>query len=240
MFKFFDAGRIQRLLPVERVHPIGGQLRSGCNIQEKVQPPRVVQYPSLPSGTGAHKLLSHAVQVLRESAVGESSKVTYHVGFKQFCTFLGVAKITTSGMSLTELLAIMCVFAAYLFFFRGLQPATIRSYVQGTDHHLRMLNIIPGSVYHPALNQTLRGIDRQTSFETALINRAKLPFSLPLILLARSKILFGATIFELHAIFASLCFGFMFLLRKSEYLPNKSGKGKRVNGINYTLLSDNV
>ena len=162
------------------------------------------------------------------------------MGFKQFCTFLGVAKITTSGMSLTELLAIMCVFAAYLFFFRGLQPATIRSYVQGTDHHLRMLNIIPGSVYHPALNQTLRGIDRQTSFETALINRAKLPFSLPLILLARSKILFGATIFELHAIFASLCFGFMFLLRKSEYLPNKSGKGKRVNGINYTLLSDNV
>ena len=162
------------------------------------------------------------------------------MGFKQFCAFLGVAKITTSGMSLTELLAVMCVFAAYLFFFRGLQPATIRNYVQGTDHHLRMLNIIPGSVYHPALNQTLRGIDRQTSFETALINRAKLPFSLPLILLARLKLLHGATVFELHAIFTALCFGFMFLLRKSEYLPNKAGKGKKVNGINYTLLSDNV
>lgn len=92
-------------------------------------------------------------------------------------------------MSLVELLAIVAAFAAYLFFFRGLQPATIRSYIQGTDHHLRMLNIIPGSVYHPTLNQVLRGIDRQTSFETALINRAKLPFSLPLILLARSKIL---------------------------------------------------
>lgn len=143
-------------------------------------------------------------------------------------------------MSLAELLAIMCAFAAYLFFFRGLQPPTIRSYIQGTDHHLRMLNIIPGSVYHPALNQTLRGIDRQASFETALINRAKLPFSLPLILLARSKTLRGAVGFELHAIFVALCIGFMFLLRKSEYLPNKAGKGRKVNGINYTLLSDNV
>jgi len=32
----------------------------------------------------------------------------------------------------------------------------------------------------------------------------------------------------------------MFLLRKSEYLPNKMGKGKKVNDINATLLSDNV
>jgi hypothetical protein len=129
------------------------------------------------------------------------------VGFKQFAAFLTVAGITVSGFSLAQLLSTVCAFAAYLFFFRGLQPTTIRSYIQGTDHVLKMSNVIAGTLWHPKLNQVMRGIDRQTSFETALINRSKLPFSLPLILLAKSAVLAVAVTFELQAIFTALCLG---------------------------------
>jgi len=180
------------------------------------------------------------VQVLRESSVGDDSNKTYNVGFNQFCIFLVVARITVTGMTVPDILSVICSFAAYSFFFRGLAPNTIRSYIQGVDHHLKMSNIISGTVWHPALNQTLRGIDRQASFETALINRAKLPFSLPLILMARSNVLSNGETFELYSVFAALCMGFMFLFRKSEYLTDKRGKGKLVHGECCTLLSDNV
>lgn len=180
------------------------------------------------------------MQVLRESSVGDASNATYDVGFNQFGLFLVVARIAVAGLVVPELLAVICKFAAYLFMFRGLAPNTIRSYIQGVDHHLKMANIISGTVWHPALNQTLRGIDRQASFETALINRAKLPFSLSLILLARSNVLGNAESFELYSVFASLCMGFMFLFRKSEYLTDARGVGKVVRGEKCTLVSDNV
>lgn len=151
-----------------------------------------------------------------------------------------MARITFTGLSVQQILSSMCMFAAYLFFFRGLAPSTIRSYIQGADHHLKMANIIGGTVWHPALNQTLRGIDRQTSFESALINRAKLPYSLPLILLSRSAVLDNTRTFDLYAVFAAECMGFMFLFRKSEFLTDKHGKGKMVHGEKCTLLSDNV
>lgn len=151
-----------------------------------------------------------------------------------------MARITVGGLSVPDILTLMCTFAAYLFFFRGLAPSTIRSYIQGVDHQLKISNIISGTVWHPALNQTLKGIDRQTSFESALINRAKLPFSLPLILLARSSVLLDLESFELYSVFAALCMGFMFLFRKSEYLTDHRGKGKTVRGEKCTLLSDNV
>ena len=162
------------------------------------------------------------------------------MGFRQFCIFLAVSKLTMAGLELSGTLSLVCTFAAYSFFFRGLQPATIRSYLQGVDHHLKMANIISRTIWHPALNQTLQGIERESSFESALINKSKLPFSLPLILFARSHVLANTVSFELYAIFSALCLGFMFLLRKSEFLTDKKGKGKVERGIQYTLLSDTV
>lgn len=103
-----------------------------------------------------------------------------------------------------------------------------------------MANVIPRTLWHPALNQVLLGIDRETSFESALINKSKLPFSLPLILLARSKVLMNTVTFELYAVFAALCFGFMFLFRKSEFLTDARGRGKMERGIKSTIVSDHV
>lgn len=162
------------------------------------------------------------------------------MGFRQFCEFLKVCQVTVHNISLPRLSHIVCCFAAYLFFFRGLQPSSIRSYISGVNHQLNLANIIPGSIWTSILNQVMRGIDRQTSIETPLINRAKLPFSLPLILLARSETLGNCLNFELHAIFAALCLGFMFLLRKSEFLTNGKGYAKTSQGVQSTLLAENV
>ena len=237
MFKCFNSGRVARLLPVEGVHSVQGQSSGRRNIETATRPPGTSSYPSLPTGKGVGDLLSRAVQVLRESSVGDASNATYDVGFNQFGLFLVVARIAVAGLLVPELLAVICKFAAYLFMFRGLAPNTIRSYIQGVDHHLKMANIISGTVWHPALNQTLRGIDRQASFETALINRAKLPFSLSLILLARSNVLGNAESFELYSVFAALCMGFMFLFR--IYRMHVGG-GKVVRREKCTLVSDNV
>lgn len=228
------------MLPIKRVHQVGGQQGGGRDIAAPVQLTHPKEYPALPSGGAAHELLSTAVQVLRHASVTDGSRSTYNVGFRQFCLFLAVANYTLEGQDLPGLMSLACTFAAYSFFFRGLQPGTIRSYLQGVDHHLKMSNIIAHTLWHPALNQTLQGIDRESSFETALINKSKLPFSLPLILLARSHVLANASTFELHAVFSALCLGFMFLLRKSEFLTDKHGKGRVERGVHYTLLSDVV
>lgn len=143
-------------------------------------------------------------------------------------------------MSTQLLYQVACQFAAYLFLFRGLQPSTIRTYLSGVNHHLSTADVISGSIWTPQLNQVLRGIDRLTSFESALINRAKLPFTLPLILLARDQVLLRGATFQLRAIFAALCLGFMFLLRKSEFLTNAAGVGNEMAGIRVTLEADNV
>ena len=127
--EFSFSGRVQRLLPVTRVHEVGGQSSSRCDIKEELQPSGVNRYPALPTGKRAYDLLSQAVHVLRVSSIGDSSRTTYNVGFNQFCSFLTVAGITVPGISLPQLLSIVCTFAAYLFFFRGLQPSTIRSYI---------------------------------------------------------------------------------------------------------------
>jgi len=227
------------LLPIQGIHSVTGQCSSGRHLTASI-PSASCDYPTLPSGDAAQALLTRAVQVLRHASVADTSRATYTVGFRQFCIFLAVSKLTLSGLELPDLMALICTFAAYSFFFRGLQPSTIRSYIQGVDHHLKMANLIPRTLWHPTLNQVLLGIDRETSFESALINKSKLPFSLPLILFARSKVLMNTVTFELYAIFAALCFGFMFLFRKSEFLTDKRGRGKMERGIKSTVMSDHV
>ena len=200
------------MLPIQVIHSVTGQCSSGRHLTASI-PSATCDYPTLPSGDAAQALLTRAVQVLRHASVADTSRATYNVGFRQFCIFLAVSKLTLSGLELPDLMALICTFAAYSFFFRGLQPSTIRSYIQGVDHHLKMANLIPRTLWHPTLNQVLLGIDRETSFESALINKSKLPFSLPLILFARSKVLMNTVTFELYAVFAAL---FWFYVLVSE------------------------
>lgn len=131
-------------------------------------------------------------------------------------------------------------FAAYLFYVKGLQHSTITNYVQGVSTSFNLAGLTEFRIWNAPLKQVLSGIKRNNARETPLSMRHKLPFTRALVIIAHEVVLLKGCTFVLQGIHAALCLGLMFLLRKSEFLTDASGRGKMVDGLDVTLLASNV
>lgn len=93
-------------------------------------------------------------------------------------------------------------------------------------------------MWHPKLHRFLKGLFREQCVEMPIFNRIKLPFTRALILISQVKVLSSSNFHE--AVHAALCFGFMFLLRKSEFLTDKFGKPKYIDKKPIAVKAQNV
>lgn len=130
------------------------------------------------------------------------------------------------------------LFAVWMFTCKGLQHKTILTYLCGLQFHLSSSIHSPFSVWHPKLYRILKGLFRDQCAEMPIFNRIKLPFSRALILIAQTKVLSSSLFHE--ALHASLCFGFMFLLRKSEFLTDNMGRSKIIEKKQICIKAKNV
>jgi hypothetical protein len=136
----------------------------------------------------------------------------------------------------------MCQFAVYLFTFEHLKTVTITNYFAGMQNQLVTIDA-PQTVWSPALHQTMKGMKRDESNYSPIAKRMKLPFVRQMILHANNlyfkKFRLTAPVHG-AALHAAMCLGLMFLFRKSEYLTNKNGLRKNVNGHPVTLIANDV
>jgi hypothetical protein len=135
----------------------------------------------------------------------------------------------------------MIPYVSYLFILEKLACSTVKTYVAGLQFYLFSNDYITNSIWSPRLNQCLKGFFRQESVEKPLSGKHKLPFTLSMIFWAHDNIISRSyDPFVRSALLSSLCVGFMFLFRKSEYLTSTNRIPKSSNGIISTLLAKNT
>jgi hypothetical protein len=180
--------------------------------------------------------------VLAENSISKTSHQTYGSGFNKFLAYLDVANLSlteaTTSLRTTQLHT--CRFAVWLFLYEGFQVASIKNYIAAISFLFFVNHITTASLWNPFLNRVVKGIERECAREKPAFNRCKLPFTRTMIIIAWALVLDCGSCFELRAIHAALCMGFMFLFRKSEYLTDDRGRGKMNGTIPVTLLADNV
>ena len=188
-------------------------------------------------------LLERLSVAARNKSVNNSSTITYSVGVRRFLSYLD---LTTQ--SLSSLIADKCVAASilpyvtYLFVVENLSLSTIKTYVAGLQFFLFSRDYIDSSIWTPRLHQCLKGFKLQESSEIPLSQRFKLPITLSMIFWGRDNILKDCyNPFVKMSLFTALCVGFMFLFRKSEYLTEKNGRPKGIQGKSLsTLIASNT
>ena len=131
-----------------------------------------------------------------------------------------------------------CWYVSWLFAINNFQCTSITTYLAALQFHVTNSFNSPFTIWHKGLHQVLKGFLRIQCIETPAFNKAKLPFTRDLILLAQRSIL--GTNPRDEAAHAALCLGFMFLLRKSEYLTDAHGNPTFIHQRPITLLAQNV
>ena len=146
----------------------------------------------------------------------------------------------------------MLPYAAYLFIIENLSAKTIRTYIAALQYFLFSNDYIKTSVWTPRLNQSLKAYVLQESRERPLSQRHKLPITLSMIFWGYHNVIkspshpfwpnqsismYAHVPFVHSALLASLCMGFMFLFRKSEYLTGPDRSPKIANSQIHTLIA---
>jgi hypothetical protein len=194
----------------------------------------------LPSHTNLHVLLTALVHALRQQSIADSSHSTYASAFRKFQTFLGLMNVSLDHFlsSLQTVQSYTTCYVAWLFCLQDFQVSSITTYLASLQFHISNTFNSSFTIWHPALHRLLQGCTRLQNIEQPLFNRAKLPFSRALILFGQLHVLGPSPMAE--AFHAALCFGFMFLLRKSEFLTPPSGTPRLVARFRMTISADNV
>ena len=99
---------------------------------------------------------------------------------------------------------------------------------------------LSNSIWTPQLTRVVTGIQRINALENPAYKKVKFPFGLHMINVAFTNLLNSGATFPERAMHASLCMGFMFLFRKSEFLTDSSGRPKLRGSIPMTLSSDDT
>ena len=130
------------------------------------------------------------------------------------------------------------LYVSWLYGFNNFQHSSLTTYLAGLQFHITNTYCSNFTIWHPALHRVLAGFYRLQSIEVPVFNRSKLPFTRQLIIFAQRFVLGTSSMAEAHH--AALCFGFMFLLRKSEYLTNSLGHPRMVLNLQMTIIAANV
>ena len=131
-----------------------------------------------------------------------------------------------------------CWYVSWLFALHNFQCSSITTYLAALQFHVSNTFNSPYTIWHKGLHQVLKGFLRIQTTEAPIFNKTKLPFTRDLIQYAQHHVL-GTTPTD-EALHAALCLGFMFLLRKSEYLTDAHGLPTMIQNRPITLLAQNV
>ena len=188
------------------------------------------------------EVLDHLSRVARSKSISDSSQITYDVAIRRFLSYLDLTKQNLDHLVETNTLVNSVLpYAAYLFIIENLAFNTIKTYIAGLQFFLYTQDYITTTIWSPKLHQSLKGFYLQESREKPLADRHKLPITLSMIFWGNQHVIsVSKNTFVKKALFASLCVGFMFLFRKSEYLTAKNRQPKIVYGVAATLIASNT
>ena len=158
-------------------------------------------------------------------------------------------------VSTTSIQRSILPYVSYLFVIEGLRLSTITTYLAGLQHFLITNDILQSTLWSKPLHQVLKGFQYQESVERPMSVRHKLPLTLSIIFTGYNQVicnptspfwrsqnlsLWSTSPFVRHSFLAALCFGFMFLLRKSEFLTNGDRVPKITQSRVATIVASNT
>ena len=219
------------------IHQVKGQQGRRCDFAVAIS--ELKKFAPLFNNASDVQVLEILSRSSRIQSVCESSQGTYGVAVRRFFSFLDVTHQSFDSLVESKTLPqAMLPYVTYLFIFQNLAYATIKTYVAGLQYYL-FTNNLSSSIWSPQLHQSLKGFLLRECREKPLSERSKLPVTLSMIFWGRDHILSKiSSPFLRSAFLASLCVGFMFLFRKSEYLTGPDRRPKSSYGVVSTLTAD--
>ena len=203
------------------------------------------------------EILEKIASNTRSKSVCDTSASTYNIAIRRFFSYLDLIHldIVDLTVSTTTIQRSILPYVSYLFVIEGLRLSTINTYLAGLQHFLITHDILQSTIWSKPLHQLLKGFQYQESVERPMSIRHKLPLTLSIIFNGYNQVisnptspfwrsqslsLWSTSPFVKHSFLAALCFGFMFLLRKSEFLTNSDRIPKITQSRVATIIASNT
>jgi len=189
-FQFLFTGLLSKLHTNKRLHPNQSQQDSRQHFQTGLLHGGSSS-ATIPPVKELHRLLTAIVYIAKQHSIATSSHGTYRSALKKFFIFLRETNLTMDLVLSSSRKAhkFICWYVSWLFARKNFQCSSITTYLAGLQFHINNTFSSPISIWHKELHRVLAGFRRLQVLEAPIFNKAKLPFTRALILLAQFKVL---------------------------------------------------